>query len=90
MLFARSRTEYGELRDALRSGHYERVEGVVSEYVPEGPGSHPPESWSVGGRRYTMYRAFTSGFNAPGRVNAGEHVRIADVAGRIARLEIAR
>ena len=88
--FVQARSEYGELQDALRSGHYQVVEGIVSEFTPQGPGSHPPESWSVAGHRYTFYSAITSAFAESGRVHAGDRVRIADVRGQIARLEIAR
>ena len=88
--FIESRNEYRELAGALRSGHYQIVEGIVSEYTPRGPGQHPPESWSVAGHHYSLYSQITSGFAEAGRVRAGQQVRIADVKGRIARLEIAR
>ena len=89
-VFVELRAEYQELRSALQSGRYALVEGIVSDFTAKGPGSHPPESWSVAGHRYTFYSAITSGFDQSGRVRPGDRVRIADVSGRIARLEIAR
>jgi hypothetical protein len=80
-----------ELRGRLRAGAYEMVAGPVTDFVPEGRDGHPAESWAVDGRRYTISSAVvTSAFNRPGVVRAGQQVRIADVRGRIARLEVAR
>ena len=89
-VFVGLRAEYRELCSALESGRYEVVEGIVSDFTAKGPGSHPPESWSVGGHRYTFYSAITSGFDQSGQVHPGGRVRIADVRGRIARLEMTR
>lgn len=83
--------EYSRVRDALRSGQFEAVEGEVTDFRPRGADGHPSESWTVGGRRYEIEPAVvTSGFRQPGVVRAGQRVRIADVDGTIARLEVAR
>jgi hypothetical protein len=82
------------LRDRLASGEYERVESRVENFVPGDGGGHREESWTVvsGGRAY-RYRYVHSktqpGFHASaGPVRAGARVRIADVGGYIARLEV--
>ncbi|MDQ6768974.1 MAG: hypothetical protein M3Z54_03190 [Gemmatimonadota bacterium] len=87
--------EYAHLRQALQAGTYETVEGTVEDFVPGDPDGHAPESFAVAGHHYE-YRSseITSGFNKisthGGPVHASLRVRIADVAGIIARLEIAR
>jgi hypothetical protein len=82
----------------LSRGHYITVEGVVQDYTAGGPGDHPPESWTVvdqaGPHHYSYSPSGTLvGFHQTqyygGPVRAGQHVRIADVDGVIARLEIA-
>jgi hypothetical protein len=45
----------------------------------------------VGGHSYQLYDSRASeGFNSPGIVQPGSYVRIADVDGKIARLELAK
>ena len=84
------RTEYRTLVDALAMHRYQLVEGVVVDYTPEGLGGHPWESWSVAGHHYTLSSSLvTSGFSEVGRVRLGQQVRIADVNGSIARIEVA-
>ena len=79
------------MRDALRRGLYVRVEGTVEDFRPD-VGDHG-ESFYVG-KHYFDYAASypTSAYNRTGPhgglVREGMHVRIADVAGKIARLEI--
>ena len=85
-----SRSVLESRRAALQSGRYLRVEGEVRDFTSEGPGRHPLESWSVGGRRYTMLPVvWASEFTTPGEIRPGMHVRIADVDGAIVRLEVA-
>jgi hypothetical protein len=85
-----------ELRRRLASGEYVRVEGRVTGYVPGDQGGHDDEEWTVesGGRRYRY--AFRASEVGPGYrrtlgpVRLGSRVRIADVDGQIARLELWR
>jgi hypothetical protein len=85
-----SRDALASRRAALESGRYQTVEGVVHEFTLQGPGSHPHESWTVAGHRYTMFRiVWSSEFSTPGIVKPASHVRIADVDGAIVRLEVA-
>ena len=86
--------EYAGLRSALRTGSYLTVEGVVTEFVPGRSDGHPAESFVVNGHRYE-YSPYivTSGFSQiqshGGPIREGLRVRIADVDGTIARLEVA-
>jgi hypothetical protein len=83
--------EYSHVRDALRSGEFDVVEGEVTQFRPQGADGHPSESWTVAGHQYKIEPAVvTSGFRAPGVVRPGQRVRIVDVDGTIARLEIAQ
>ncbi|MBB4636554.1 hypothetical protein [Longimicrobium terrae] len=97
LLVATSASRYRDvssLRARLASGEYERVEGRVENFVPGDRGGHREESWTVvsGGRTYRYRYAHSRdvpGFHASaGPVRAGARVRIADVDGRIARLEV--
>lgn len=84
------------LKNALRSGAYTQVNGVVENFVPGDREGHRNEEWSVrsGGRVYRYsYRSSVDipGFHrSAGPVRAGVSVRVADVDGYIARLEIER
>ena len=79
------------LASALRRHRYEVVDGSVSDYVEANVLRKTPEEWTVNGHRYVFYDARShAGFDVLGVVHAGMRVRIADVAGKIARLEIAR
>jgi hypothetical protein len=83
------------LRDALETGDFTAVEGHVREFQRGDRGGHKEERFTVvsNGRRYTY--AYTSsnwepGFRqSHGPIREGFFVRIADVDGHIARLEIA-
>lgn len=82
------------LQKALSDGRYDIVEGPVRNFVPGDRGGHQDESFSVvtGGTTYS-YRYRSSmhepGFHrSAGPMRAGIHVRIADVGGHIARLEV--
>jgi hypothetical protein len=83
--------EYLVLMDGLRSNHFTTIEGRVADFVPRGPDGHPSEHWSVRGHRYVVSPStVTSAFNTPGIVHSGDSVRIADIDGVIARLEVVR
>ena len=85
-----SRATLASRRAALQSGRYQSVEGEVRDFTSQGPGRRPHESWSVGGRRYTMLAiVWASEFSTPGIIKPGMHIRIADVDGAIVRLEMA-
>ena len=86
--------EHQEFRDRLQEKNYALVEGTVTEFVPGAFDGHPMESFAVNGSKY-MYSPYTSsGFSTiaaqGGPIRPGLHVRIADVNGNIARLEIAQ
>jgi len=91
--------QHARLRTALGSGAYTVVEGVVYEDGGSAAGRPGGGAWRVdAGSVAYWYRysgsPFTPGYRrarpAAGGVTAGAQVRIADVAGRIARLEVAR
>jgi hypothetical protein len=83
--------EYLQLVNGLRTSQFTTVEGRVTDFVPEGSDGHPSEHWSVRGHRYQISPAtVTSAFNAPGIIRSGDSVRIAEVGGAIARLEVMR
>jgi hypothetical protein len=92
-------TQYFGLRSALASGQYKVVEGFVSNFSPASSGDHKPERFTVetpDSRVEYVYSwaVVTQGFNDThphgGPIRDGLRVRIADVNGAIARLEIAR
>lgn len=86
--------DYLRLRRALDTGAYEVVEGAVTDLVPMPKAGHALEHFVVDGHRFA-YSDFvvTAGFNTTtaygGPIREGLRVRIADVGGEIARLEIA-
>jgi hypothetical protein len=92
--------EYAMVSVRLRTGHYTEVEGVIEDFTPGDPAGHGAESWTVeqGGRRfhysYSPFRGFGVGYDHPtpphGPLHDGAHVRLADVGGHIARLEVAQ
>jgi hypothetical protein len=91
--------QHARLRAALASGAYTTVEGLVYDGSEAATHQRPAGSWRVdAGRASYWYRysasPFTPGYRRPrpgaGGVPAGARVRIADVSGRIARLEIAQ
>jgi hypothetical protein len=84
------------LRIALADGHYQVHEGLVSDFVP-GDG-HRPERWIL----RTPDSSFSYSYSPPilkpgynkiapegGYISNGLHVRLWDVGGDIARLEVA-
>ena len=86
---------HDHLRKALERGDYRVVEGTVMDFVPEKEWIKRPESFSVVSpaetTRYSYARSIvTQGLNKNhGNVGSGSQVRIADVNGTIARLEVA-
>ena len=88
------------LRIHLARGEYRVLEGRVRSFVPGDPGDHHAESWSLvtsaGTYQYSYNPAVVGGGGyaqtAPhgGQIREGARVRVTDVGGRIARLEIAR
>jgi len=87
-------SDYYTLKKALLNGKYEVVEGTVTDFVPMPSGGHAMEHFNVNGHHYE-YSNFNviAGFNQTqahgGPLHGGMNVRIADVDGQIARLEIA-
>ena len=87
--------EEAACRRGLDSGGYALVEGVVTRYWP-GDRKGRSEEWiveSVGGPyRYTLRTRVVEREEGErlGPVREGSHVRIADVDGRIARLEVVK
>ncbi len=93
-MLAHTWREYSELRTSLQNGAFRVVEGVVSDFVPEGPQGHPIERFRVDDTRFQYATSdITSAFHRTagqgGPVREGLRVRIADANGAIARLEIA-
>jgi hypothetical protein len=93
--FAITFSDYWELRQSLRSGQFEVIEGTVVDFVPMPAHGHAMESFTVNGHRYEFSDyVVTAGFNNTqshgGPIREGLTVRIADVRGKIARLEIRR
>lgn len=96
--FAVTYNGYASLRDALRTGRYRVITGVVSNFQPSDAEGHRMERWNVesGGTIYHYeYSPFvlSPGFRMTARdggpIGMGVEVRIADVDGNIARLEVA-
>lgn len=89
--------QFGQLRTALREGSFVRVEGVVYDAPPGVSKDVDQKSWVVeSGTTAHWYRYDSSplsvGYRRPrpgaGGLRDGSRVRIADVGGRIARLEV--
>lgn len=92
--FASTYSDYLTLRDAVRNGQCELVEGTVTKFVPMPREGHANEHFVVNGHyyEYSDY-GVTAGFNNTqshgGPLREGLRVRICAVGGEIARLEIA-
>ena len=91
--FALHYREYRRLRSALDAGSYRLVEGTVEHFVPGRRDSHPAERFRVAGQEYMYAPAImTTGFHQlqvdSGPMRPGLQVRIYDVDGSIARLEV--
>lgn len=81
------------IRDALSSGRFKSIEGTVSGLVAERRDGHPRERFTVGGVTFVYSSSdISSGFHwtvgKGGPIREGLRVRISDVDGIIARLEI--
>jgi hypothetical protein len=82
---------HASLATALGAGRFTVIEGQVERVQEADLLRRRPEIWRVAGHTYQLHDARESeGFNSPGVVPPGSYVRIADVGGVIARLEIAR
>jgi len=90
---------YWAVRQSLLQGRYVLVEGTVRNFVPGDPGDHNDEEWDIISHGKTYHYQYsgaklTPGFRQTlphgGPIRQGLQVRIADVEGSIARLEIAQ
>ncbi|HKR01699.1 MAG TPA: hypothetical protein VJT09_13555 [Pyrinomonadaceae bacterium] len=92
--FAGTYSEYRRLLDGVRAGRCQVVEGTVTKFVPMPLQGHAMEHFVVNDHyfEYSDY-VVTAGFNKTqshgGPLREGLRVRICDVDGAIARLEIA-
>ena len=91
--------QHGQLVRALREGSFVHVEGIVYDRPPEGSKDATDASWVVeAGTKAHWYRYDRSPLSvgyrrsAPGTggLRDGARVRIADIGGRIARIEVER
>jgi hypothetical protein len=94
-MLVHTRREYDALRSSLRDRTFRVVEGYVVDFVPQGADGHPIERFRVDSTRFEYSRSdITSAFHhtaiSGGPIRNGIAVRIADVNGKIARLEILR
>jgi len=87
--------DYVRLRDALNAGRYQVVEGTIEDFVAGRRDGHGRESFRVGSHQY----AYSNSEIAPGyrriepeggSIRLGMRVRIYDVGGAIAHLEVQR
>lgn len=82
------------LKNALREGRCEVIEGVVTHFVPMPPEGHAPERFMVGGQLFT-YSSYgiSPGFSwiraNGGPIENGVYIRIHHLGNDIARLEVA-
>ena len=88
-------SDYWEVSQALRTGRFVIVEGTVTDFEPMPREGHAMESFVVTRHRYEYSDyVITAGFNNTqshgGPIQNGLRVRITDVRGKIARLEIAK
>ena len=82
------------LRRALARGEAVRVEGTITAFIPGRSDGHPPESFQLGTRQYEYSPYLVRpGFRwvrgNGGPLRDGLRVRLYDVRGDIARLEVA-
>jgi hypothetical protein len=87
-------SDYARLRDALRAGNYVVAEGVVTNFKPAPREGHADEEFDVDGHHYAfsdyvVIAGYHRSRSHGGAIREGLRVRIADVAGKIARLEVA-
>jgi hypothetical protein len=86
------------LRIALADGHNRVHEGVVTQFVPGDSGDHQPESWCLRAANDSFVYSYSPSILEPGynltaahggQIANGLRVRVWDVGGIIARLEVA-
>lgn len=82
-------------RARLKTGDFEVVEGIVTNFKPEPPRGHSDEEFDVSGHHYSLSSAAsTGGYHKTlphgGSIREGLLVRIADVNGVILKLEVAK
>src|SRR5205085_1645523 len=87
--------QYVHLCAAVRAGKFSLVEGKVEHFIPMPYSGHAQESFEVGGYRYRysdyqVSAAFNNTASHGGPIHDGVQVRIYDVNGEIAHLEVAR
>ena len=79
------------LRKALQTHTFESVTGSVVDYERADILRKTPERWTVAGRQYEIHHSrVKSGFDAVGIIQSGMYVRLADVNGELARVEVWR
>lgn len=86
--------EYADFRTRLQGGSVRLLTGTVNQFIPEGPGGHPRETFRINGipfsySSYEVTSAFHRTARCGGPMREGLHVRMADVDGAILRLDVA-
>jgi hypothetical protein len=86
---------YRRMSSILASGQFATVEGLVTNFSPGDEGGHVPEWFTVNGHSFKYSESdIDPGFHRVrgegGPLRNGAYVRIAEIDGRIARLEMAR
>lgn len=86
--------EYVTLRREAAVGDYTILQGVTTNFVPEGEGGHPMEQFTLNGVRfiyasYEVTPAFHWTTRKGGPMRGGISVRVREHEGRILRLEVA-
>lgn len=77
----------------LARGDVAVVEGPVTDFVPQDSTGHPEERFRIGSHHYAYSRwSLEPGYHTAhwegGVIKPGLYVRIADIDGRIARIEV--
>jgi hypothetical protein len=81
------------LSTRLRNGEFDRVEGMISDFSPGSTDGHTPEAFKVAGHVYTFRsKLHMAGYHEvqgeDGPLRDGVKMRIADINGIVARLEL--
>lgn len=97
LIFYATYSNYARIRDALRSGDFVIVEGVVEDFRPGNHNIEEQFTITSGGRNFSyayspsrLKGGFDLTFAQHGPVRPGIRVRIADIDGIIGRLEVER
>jgi hypothetical protein len=86
-VFVWTYSDYRSLIDALHAKRFSVIEGSIQDFIP-GDG-RTPESFWVDGRHYSYsWSVVEAGYNGGFPLHSGMSVRILDVDGHIARLEV--